>query len=255
LSDLYAREWVDPLKNDRSLLFVFLMLTAMLVGCPSAADDDDATTPLVVCQGSFEVDATDTAGDLVALADCQEITGDLTVIATALTDLSALSALTTVGGDLYIGDNTALTDLSALSALTTVGGDLYIGDNTALTQIDGLSALTTVGGGLLLFENAALTQVDGLSALTTVGYLSITHSAALTQVDGLSALTTVETNLHIMDNDALTQVDGLSALIDVVGNLTIGSNPALCSDSVDTIVASCTIGGTANTFGNMGSCP
>jgi hypothetical protein len=41
----------------------------------------------------------------------------------------------------------------------------------------------------------------------------------------------------------------------VVGNLTIGDNAALCSDSVDTIVASCTIGGTVSTFGNMGSCP
>ena len=51
-----------------------------------------------------------------------------------LTSINGLTALTTVGGDLYIEYNHRLTSLDGLSGLNTVGGDLYIGHNPALCQ-------------------------------------------------------------------------------------------------------------------------
>jgi hypothetical protein len=41
----------------------------------------------------------------------------------------------------------------------------------------------------------------------------------------------------------------------VGGNLYISYNDALCQDSVDDLVAACTIGGSAYTYDNNGTCP
>ena len=160
---------------------------------------------------------------------CDTVTGNLTVDGDDIDNLSPLSALTSVGGILYIVDNAALANLDGLSALTSVGG-ISINGNAALANLDGLSALTSVSEHLNIWGgNAALTNIDGLSALTSVGgNLDIGFNAALVNLDGLSALTGTIESLNIRDNAALTNIDGLSALTSM-GDLNIEHNAALAS--------------------------
>ena len=87
------------------------------------------------------------------------------------------------------------------------------------------------------------------------GDLYLRYNAALTNVDGLFSLTTVGVHLYLQYNDALTNVDGLSSLTDVGGNLYISYNDTLCQDSVDDLVAACTIVGVTYTSDNLGTCP
>jgi hypothetical protein len=68
-------------------------------------DTDTDTGGLVHCVGDVMV--TDAAG-LAAMAGCELIDGSLSIESSDLTDLSGLSSLTSVGGDLSIWDNVTL---------------------------------------------------------------------------------------------------------------------------------------------------
>ena len=59
------------------------------------------------------------------LSNLVTIKGDLKLYSSQLSDISGLSNLTTIEGDLRVGDGsegTALTNLDALSNVTTLGG-------------------------------------------------------------------------------------------------------------------------------------
>ena len=178
-----------------------------------------------------------------ALSSLTTVGGVFYIISNAaLTNVNGLSSLTSVGGDLRIENNNALNNVDGLSGLTSLAGYLAINQNTALTNVDGLSSLTSVGGALSFFSNSALTNVNGLSSLTSVGgILSISSNAALTNVNGLSSLTSVGGDLRIENNNAQTNVNGLSSLTTVGGYLNVSHNPALTN--VDGLSGITSIGG------------
>src|SRR5690606_2426626 len=60
--------------------------------------------------------------------NCTEISGDLDINNSNITNLNGLSNLTSVGGSLYI-NSTNLTNLDGLSNLTSIEGDLAISYN------------------------------------------------------------------------------------------------------------------------------
>ncbi len=83
------------------------------------------TSQADVCVEDYNIDAIDTGGDIIALSGCTEITGDLKIQSTGLTNLNGLDNLTSVGGDLNIQSNNVLTIISTLSNITSVGRGLY----------------------------------------------------------------------------------------------------------------------------------
>src|SRR5690606_4521218 len=164
----------------------------------------------------------------ITYPNCTEISGYLRISGSTITDLSPLSNLTSVGGYLYIYENSNLTNLNGLSNLTSVGGYLEIYYNSHLTNLDGLSNLTSVGGNLDIYYNSYLTNLDGLSNLTSVGgHLYISNNSNLTNLNGLSNLTSVGGYLYIGSNSNLTNLDGLSNLTSVGADLAIQSNSSL----------------------------
>src|SRR5690606_1127744 len=80
--------------------------------------------------------------------NCTEITGFLYISGSTITDLSPLSNIQSIGGFLYIYDNSQLTNLEGLSNLTQIGGYLLISVNSQLTNLDGLIALESINGDL-----------------------------------------------------------------------------------------------------------
>ena len=72
---------------------------------------------------------------------------------TSITDLSGLSQVTLVNGDLKISFNYALTSLSGLENITSIGGELRISRNDILPNLIGLDNVTTVGGLLDIWNN------------------------------------------------------------------------------------------------------
>ena len=75
---------------------------------------------------------------------------------------------TEISGNLYISFYAVSTDLSPLSNIQTVGGDLII-RYSGFTSIEGLEGLTSIAGNLDIRYNTELTSIKGLEGLTFIG--------------------------------------------------------------------------------------
>jgi len=99
-----------------------------------------------------------------------------------LNDISALSSLTSVGGDILI-QGTMLEDFSSLnfSRKTSVGGHLKITGNSLLKTLSGLEKMKSVEGDLVIDGNKKLTNLDGLPGLSYVNgrYIQIIENEKL----------------------------------------------------------------------------
>ena len=73
--------------------------------------------------------------------------------------------ITMINGDLRIGYTNSLqsdiTDLSNLSNIASVDGEVWIFNNDNLINVDGLSSLITIGSELRIENNANLIDVNG----------------------------------------------------------------------------------------------
>ena len=72
-----------------------------------------------VCVGHYSISGGD---DIAALSGCTEITGDLNISSTDLTELTGLESLIIVHGNLNIDNNYTLTGLTGLEGLIIVNG-------------------------------------------------------------------------------------------------------------------------------------
>ena len=125
----------------RSLLSLAALSLLVVVACTGfrgddddAVDDDDAAVSCpaaVPCTGDYQIRD---GADMDEVALCESISGLLSFSYQDWFTSIDLPCLTSVGGLLNIESNDALTDISGLSNLTTVGGDLYIHENPLLCQ-------------------------------------------------------------------------------------------------------------------------
>jgi hypothetical protein len=142
----------------------------------------------------------------------------------ALTNVDALSAITNLYY-LKILSNPVLQDLSGLSALSSVNGNVQIVNNAAIGDLDGLSALTYVSGDMEIRINPAISNVDGLSMLSNVGAkLWISYNTVLKNLDGLHALQEVH-DFVVENNPSLADCQGLVTLIDPIDDYEPGPGP------------------------------
>ncbi len=138
----------------------------------------------------------------------------------SLSSLNGLQSLSTVnegngGNGLLLLSNTALTDISSLSNLTTVGGNLTIQGNN-MASLVGLENLSSIGGNLSITDNDLLTDLTSLSNLTSIdGALTINLNDLLTSLSGLENIdpaTIVSANpsiddIIILDNPLLNECE------------------------------------------------
>lgn len=199
------------------------------VGCSefselSAVCNAGCPTGDVTLSSQAEVDAF-----AVDYPTCTLIPGSLTISGDDITDLTALSAITSVNGDLNIYYNQSLTSLNGLGAITVVHGTLSVYQNSALTDFDALSALTKIDNSLSVENNPVLANLDGLSSLTSVGYsLSIYYNEALASVSGLSGITSIDGSVSIYGNASLPNLNGMN-ITSIANSLDITYNSSLTS--------------------------
>ncbi|NJB85495.1 hypothetical protein GGR26_001240 [Lewinella marina] len=233
------------MRRNTLLACLFLSLYAtipFLAGAQTYTGDVLLTT-------QTEVDAFDSGG-----TPYTEVAGSLTIQATGtITDLSNLSALTTVTGSLSLtdwgADDTAGAGnpLGGLTSLTSVGNlQIGSGDPATVTGLQSVSlpALTTVSGNLLMQQVPnlatasfpALTQTggdfnlthlpqldyfDGPLLATIGGQMRLNELDDLVNLDNLPAVASIGSSLIIRGNDNLTTLDGLSAGVSGGANFTL----------------------------------
>src|SRR5262249_40993224 len=101
--------------------------------------------------------------DLTPYVGCTTVTGSVVVSSYTGPDLTPLSCLERVDGDLVVWYSPGLTDLHGLESVTLVRGNLGIGYSNALfavnpniARLDGLSNLRAVQGDVVISGSAAL---------------------------------------------------------------------------------------------------
>lgn len=203
-------------------------LLACTIGITSLAHAQGCLPEGLELHSQWEVDAFPTNHP-----GCTQIEGFLQIgpsndpVGGGITDLSPLSQITTVDGNMLIDFTLGLQNLTGLDNLTSVGGDLEIQNTYVLTDLTGLSNLTTVGGMLEIYRNYDLPSLNGLgSVASTGGDLRIAVCEGLTDLQGLEGLVTVGGNLSLDDNPALVSMNGLAPST-VGGGLWVRDNPLL----------------------------
>ena len=152
--------------------------------------------------------------------------GSLQILENPLLSNLQMPRLIEVKKHLQIGSNPMLSNLSGLSGMTSVGGDLVISYNAALTSLSGLSGIASVGDDLRISGNAALTSLSDLSGISSLrGDLRISYNAALTSLSGLSGISSVG-SAFISNNPCLSQsaAEAFAASIQVTGIVTVNDN-------------------------------
>ncbi|MBI1933415.1 MAG: hypothetical protein HYS24_12850 [Ignavibacteriales bacterium] len=156
------------------------------------------------------------------------ISGNLKISGLDINDISSLSTLNFIGGDLFISDNSLLSNLNGLNGIVTINGNLKINNNAALTDLDGLTGITSVNGYLYINNNSALSSLLGLLNISSInGYLELSYNNALLNLDGLGGITSIGGYLTIASNTIITNLDGLNNILSVGADLSITTNPEL----------------------------
>jgi hypothetical protein len=146
-----------------------------------------------------------------------------------------------VTSEVVVVSNATLADIDGLSNLTTVGLRVYVSGNAQLRSAD-LRSLGSIGqydssslvfGDLPLLSNLDLRSVVETPSGVQIGNCGATGTTPLAL--NLAALVTVRGNLTLTGLTRLQNLTGLPALREVLGTLTVNSNPALTTLNLGTL--------------------
>ena len=147
--------------------------------------------------------------------------GDITVRTQA--ELNALFAtligIDTIDGDLTIGytdigSTGDITDLTPLSNMSHITGNLIIQQNRRLVNLTDLNKLRTIGKSFRVDDNDRLTALNFSKLQTVGGYFQVNDNFRLTAFD-FSALRSISEHFSVFENDKLTTLGDLSALTSI----------------------------------------
>lgn len=174
--------------------------------------------------GDLWVTGAGAASDLTAF--CAEgaidLDGDVTITASDLEDLTALSCLCSATGRVTLDSNAGLASLAGLESMSSATGlSLTRNAITSLTPIAGLE----VSGTAYIEAEAALVSLDGL--WVEEGSLLIYDNDALVSLEGIRLSAELSSSLFLEGNDALTVLTGLEDLRQIRGGLALTDNLAL----------------------------
>lgn len=148
---------------------------------------------------------------------CTEIEGNVIISesqSSSIENLSGLSQINSISGNLYIYSNAHLENLSPLSNISTVEGTINISGCSVLTSLDGLeNAFASLHQNLFIANNSNLNDLSALIGLTEFeGLLNISNNQHLTSLTGLENLTSIDSSLVITKNDNLVNLNSLAQL-------------------------------------------
>lgn len=224
VQSIRGRIRADQATQLTTLAFPRLAITGGLEAIDTPALETLAFPALIFVNGDALFRRT-SAEDLSGLTDVIRIEGDLIVEENLeLIALNRLGKVESVEGRFIVRDNPKLEDV-AIGPVAAVGGDLVVEDNDALQSSEGLEGLETVGGDLVVSDNDALNSADGLSSVAAVGGdLVISDNDSLEDLDGAGGVEVVGGDLTVSDNNALTDVDALRDVESVGGELRLDGN-------------------------------
>mgnify|MGYP001795601523 CR=1 FL=1 len=220
-------------------LLLSLLLTAQ---CPNGdvvlftqAGIEAFTTDFPDCtalQGNLQLGDSQTFSNITnlsSLSQINSIAGDLLILNNdELISLEGLDRVTAIQGSVNIAFNNILTDVQTLRSLNTLIGDLNINFNIGLQQIDTLEQLVAIGGNVNIGGNPQLQNLLGLESLASIGgTLDIFSNTELISLAGLDNITQIGGGLFLSENEGLVDISALNSIESLGGNLAFTENPGL----------------------------
>ena len=169
-------------------------------------------------------------GFIFAFPDCDTIGGNVTIAADSedpIVDLSSLSNIVAIEGDLTISDHLNLTSLEGLNQLAWVSGTINLIGNQQLTDLLALQDLREIGG-LVIAQQDSLQAIEGFAQLLRIhGDFIIQENPLLQEIRGFEQVDSLQGNSLFLDNPALHTIDGFDALLAIAGDLQVKNNTVL----------------------------
>ena len=217
------------LKRIRKTLFItFFVVPTIFI----QAQSDTTYTGSITVTTQAEVDTLSTT-----LAGKTMIDGNVTIGYTdfgdsrsSITNLTPLSSIVRITGNVWIQQNGQLDNTNALNNLQTIGGYFDVGSNDQLTSLGDFPVLDSIGENFRVFNNDQLTTLGDFSALQTIGgYFDVGSNDKLTSLGDFPVLQTIGGNFDVGSNDKLTSLGDFPALQSIGGYFDVGSNDQLTS--------------------------
>jgi hypothetical protein len=138
---------------------------------PPEPSPDEPIVPVVEVDGPVLIGSSQEFSDFLATVtrDSFVVTGALRIKGTELVDLTDLSGLHAVSGDLTVEENDFLKSLAGREGVNHIGDDLQTVRNTSLVDLTGLDSLREVSGDVVITGNVSLLDVQQLSGLMRSG--------------------------------------------------------------------------------------
>lgn len=224
----------QKINNYLGLFFKALCMMCILFAHTSSAqcpDQDDE----IYLKSQAEVDAF-----LVNNPNCTyiyelELAGDIN-------DLSGFSSLNTVSY-LYLYDCPNLTDLSGLSNIDSVYGNLGFYNTEGFTNACGLESLVFIGNDLRFEGTVSIENLEGLENVIYIGDdITIEDNGSLENLNGIQNATLNEGSyINIDNNPMLTNCCGIQNIVNNTAdvNLSIENTPSFCSTEEEIANAEC----------------
>ena len=156
------------------------------------------------------------------LAGKTSIDGDVTIgyasgnSQSNITDLTHLSNITHITGNLTIRGNSSLDSLNGLNNLQSIGGYFRVVENSDLSSLGNFPVLDSIGSFFLVYNNGALTTLGDFPALQTIGgSFNARENVKLTSFGDFSALETIGGYFSAYDNDILTDLGNFGTLTSI----------------------------------------
>jgi len=176
--------------------------------------------------------------DLSALSNLRKVSGDIKIERNVeLTNLIGLEGIDTIGGSFSMIENQKLDSNLALVNLKVINGDVEVIDNPSLLSFEGLSQLTAINGNVEIDGNQSLGTLEHLSNLESIrGGLALENNASLRNLNGLEKLNLITGELVINENDKLADIYGIQNINpDSLTRLVIRRNGKLSVCNLDNI--------------------
>ena len=143
--------------------------------------------------------------DLTPLSNMTHITGNLTIQQNgSLVNLNALNNQQSIGGDFYVRSNDQLTTLGNFSDLQTIGGFFRVDSNNKLTTPGNFPDLQSIGGYFRVVDNDTLpTLIDFPDLQTIGGYFQVSSNNILTSLGKFPVLQTIGEYFQVSSNNTL----------------------------------------------------
>ena len=226
----------EELTNPATVIIHFSQLTLYEgnITLTSQTEVNEFISNTTVILGNLTIGYTDGSSrsditDLTPLSNMTHITGNLIIQQNEqLNNINDLNNLQTIGGYFRVKNNNTLTTLGDFPDLQTIGKYFEVINNEILDTIGIFSTLQIIGEFFWIINNDRLITLGNFPALQTIGeYFSVNGNDQLTTLEVFPSLQTIEEYFSVSNNDTLTTLGDFPSLQTIGGYFRVNFNDQL----------------------------